>query len=178
MKPDKQFPVKRIGNEKNPKLVILLYNPGGNPNYYKMFPWYTMHLDKGRYKESGMAFSDVRQYCEWWNDILVATEEAGIKNSEILALEYYKYPTPTSDEIPKKEKWDSNAIMALEENKKILRKFMDKKDVLIFGWFWKMWVEEVPGLNSCDNFKKSEQPRGRHPKIKELKEWLVKRRGE
>ncbi len=54
------LPVKRIGNEINPKLIILLENPGSNPAHMKWSSEYTMKLDNV-YKDSGMSFSNVKQ---------------------------------------------------------------------------------------------------------------------
>ena len=61
------LPVKRYGNERNPKLVILLCNPGDDPIKYERLPDYTMYL-KGEYKDAGLSLDIACKYNGWWDD--------------------------------------------------------------------------------------------------------------
>ena len=171
---DKMFPVKRIGNEKNPKILILLSNPGGNPKNYKRLPEYVMDKD-GVYKDANMCMSDSREYVEWWDNVLTITDKYGIKESEVLALECYPYHTVGSADIPKYKNWDKYSTEALEENKKLLEKFINQ-NVLVFGYYWGNWVREVKDLESYRNFYKSKNTMGQAGKIKELEEFLKKQK--
>ena len=120
-KPNCILPVKRTGNQKNPKLIILLSNPGGNPDWPKRLPEYAMDAD-GEYHDADMDLSVCRDYNEWFDDIITIAARYGIKPSQILILEYYPYHTVRSaDFIQNPNKWNSYARDALTENVAILR---------------------------------------------------------
>ncbi len=140
--------IERIGNEANPKLIILLENPGSDAEFIKRAPEYTMKRD-GVYKASEGEFKIEREYCEWWDKLLKITD-LKIKDTEILALEYYPYAT-SKDKKTKKEEiygtkkkpaiWDDCAEQSLKKNIELLSKFM-KQNLPIFvyynsGWFSK-----------------------------------------
>ena len=167
-----RFPVKRIGNEKLPKLVMLLCNPGRNPEYYKRLSDYTMSLD-GVYKDAGNKFSVVRQYEEWWYKVLQITDAFGVSDTKILALEYYPYHTESSADIPKYDEWDDYAKSALNENIKILEHCINK-NIPIFGYYHGNWMRLKPVkelLRNYSEFYKSKNCQGQALKLKDL--WSV-----
>lgn len=168
-----RFPVKRIGNERSPKLVILLCNPGKKPKHYKRLSDYTMSLD-GCYMDAGNKFSVVREYEEWWDGVLTITDAFGIPDTKILALEFYPYHTESSADIPKYNQWDDYAKSALNENIKILEKCVSK-NIPIFGYYHGNWMglERVKELlRSYPGFYKSKNCKGPAPKLKELRNFL------
>lgn len=168
-----RFPVKCIGNEKSPKLVILLCNPGGNPEYYKRLSDYTMHLD-GCYKDACNKFSIVRQYEYWWDNILEITDEFGISDKDILALEYYPYHTESSIYIPKYNQWDDYAKAALDENMEILKRCA-AKNIPLFGYYHGNWMRQECAkglLKNYPNFYKSRNCQGQALKLKDLRTFL------
>ncbi|MCM1294025.1 MAG: hypothetical protein NC311_00485 [Muribaculaceae bacterium] len=168
------FPVKRIGNEISPKLVILICNPGSNPEYYKRLSDYTMSLD-GVYRDAGNDFSIVRQYEGWWDNILKITDTFGIPDTEILALEYYPYHTESSADIPKYDDWTQYAKDALDENIKILERCINK-NVPVFGYYFGNWMRQKNSakklLQNYSNFYPSQNCRGQAIKLKELRTFL------
>lgn len=170
-----RFPVKRIGNEKSPKLVMLLCNPGRNPEYYKRLSDYTMFLD-GVYADVGNKFSIVRQYEEWWDKILNITDEFDIPDTKILALEYYPYHTETSSDIPKYSQWDDYAKTILNENIKILERCISK-NIPVFGYYPGNWMR-LKGvrdmLRNYPDFYKSRNCQGQAVKLTELQTFLEK----
>ncbi len=145
------YPTKRYGNEKNPKLVILLENSGADPNHIKWNPEYVMAQD-GVYKDAGMTFSVLKEYIKWWHDLSELWKEK-FSDEDVLVLEYYPYPTdrnnkrkeiyPTKNE----QQWNKYAKQALKENVTLLKKAMSKK-VPIFVYYQAGWLEEVPDLKS------------------------------
>jgi len=148
------LPIKRIGNEKNPKLIILLENPACDIDFIKRNPEYTMFKD-GVYKDSGVMFGIEREYCKWWDDLLKITD-LKLKDSEILALEYYPYGTSKDNKIKYQEIygtkkktaiWDGYAIRAQQENIKLLKKFMKQK-VPVFVYYNAGWFDKVSELRS------------------------------
>lgn len=150
------FPVSRIGNEKNPKLVILLTNPGRNPENINEIAESKMGFaDKYHDSISGMKFSEYRTKCPWWDNLLKVAEEFGITDKEVLSLEYYMYHTLTSGAIPSQSKWQTNAIEQLQENKKILTKLMNKGNVLIFAYYFSRWEKEMPQLSTYPKYTRS-----------------------
>lgn len=175
-----RFPIKRIGNEKSPKLVILLCNPGRNPEYYKRLSDYTMYLD-GCYKDAGNKFSIVRQYEEWWDSVLKVTDAYGVSDKDILALEYYPYHTESSVDIPKYNQWNDYSKSTLDENVKILEQCV-KKNIPIFGYYHGNWgrLERVKELlKNYPNFYKSRNCQGQALKLKDLRDFMeqLKQRG-
>ena len=175
-----RFPVKRIGNEKSPKLVMLLCNPGRNPEYYKRLSDYTMSLD-GCYKDAGNKFSIVRQYEEWWDSVLKITDDYGFSDKEILALEYYPYHTESSIDIPKYSQWDDYAKSTLDENVNIFVRCASK-NIPIFGYYHGNWgrLERVKELlRNYPNFYKSRNCQGQAVKLKDLRDFMeqLKQRG-
>ncbi|MDE6481410.1 MAG: hypothetical protein K2L25_01140 [Alphaproteobacteria bacterium] len=169
MKNKNGFRVSRIGNERTPRLIILLCNPGGNPKWPRRFPEYAMDKD-GCYKQIGMNFSQVREYCEWWDNVLNVTDKY-VKDSDILALEYYPYHTPgMCKETNNKALWDDFAKNSLEQNKKLLQKHMGN-GVPVFGYYWGNWLKEnIPGLTKyC---YQSKNTRGQASKLHDLKDFL------
>ena len=166
-----EHPVSRIGNERNPRLIILLLNPAGCPEYYLRFPEYTMRKDKV-YKPKGMHFCDVRKYCEWWDKVLYVTDEY-IDDSDVLALEYYPYHTPGAcSETNNKSKWNDFAHTCLAENKDLLKKHI-ANGVPVFGYYWGNWFNEkdIPELSKCLHFKSKGW---QSQKLKDLKNFMDK----
>ena len=174
----KIFPVSRVGNEKSPRLVVLLCNPGGDPKYYKRLDEYPMNQD-GIYKSSGMNLHKCREYCEWWDNFLNKTDKFGIKDTEILALEYYPYHSPNVNSS-KDWIWDEFAIQSLAQNKKLLLKHI-AHGVPVFGYYYGLWVSKkdkelynaLSQLNDVQ-FHKSKNARGQPAKLKDLENWLSK----
>lgn len=158
-----RFLVKRIGNEISPELVILVCNPGRNPEYYKRLSDYTMSLD-GVYLDAGNDFSIVRQYEEWWDNILQITDAFGVSDTEILALEYYPYHTESSADIPKYDDWTQYAKDALVENIKILERCINK-NVPVFGYYFGNWMRPKNSakelLKNYPNFIKAKIAKGK-----------------
>lgn len=95
------FPISRLGNEVNPKLVILLENPNSNPNHIKVNPEYAMSLD-GVFAIKGMPISLVKEYDSWWLK-LSKVWEGYLNDDDILALEYYPYATFDDEKLKEKE---------------------------------------------------------------------------
>ncbi len=166
---ENSFPVSRIGNEHAPRLILLLCNPGGDSKWPRRLPEYAMDKD-GCYKPTGMNFSQVREYCQWWDNVLNVTDEY-VKDSDVLALEYYPYHTPRAvRETSDKSLWDDFAKNSLEQNKKLLQKHM-ANGVPVFGYYWGNWLkEDIPGLAEC--CYKSRNTRGQASKLHDLKEFL------
>lgn len=168
-----RFPVKRIGNENAPKLVILLCNPGSNPEYYKRLSDYTMYLD-GVYKDAGNKLSVVRQYEEWWDKLLNVTDQFGLSDSQILALEFYPYHTEGSEDIPPYNQWTKYAKDTLCENIKILEKCVEK-NIPVFGYYHGNWTrlkETKDLLRNYPLFRKSPNCQGQAIKLRSLEEFL------
>ena len=167
-----QLPVKRIGNEVNPKLVILLCNPGGNPDLYKRLPEYAMKVDSV-YKDTQMSLNVIKQYSDWFDDILNVISQHGLKPDELLFLEYYPYHTVASGGFNHNQnKWDDDAKTALRENIEILKKHMSS-GVPIFGYYCGDWKRVVPELKKYE--PKHLSTKGwKKTKIKELNNFLSK----
>ena len=127
------YPVVREGNAKNPKLVILLCNPGGDQTDEESHPEYHMHQD-GVYKDIGMKISDLRKYCPWWEKLLTKIESDKLTDQDILCLEYYPYPSPDGSYIPEFSKWDAYAQKANAENAELIKNFI-KQGVIIYGFY-------------------------------------------
>ncbi len=161
-----KFPVKRIGNERNPEIIILLSNPAGNPEKSKQFPEYTMSRDGG-YSEIGMDLKIFREYCQWWDRLLTVTDDFDISPSSVLAIEYYPYHTTSSNEIPPRCNWTKFAAAALDENIKIIKKFQ-ARGIPVFGYYWGEWQWLI------DGFYKSLPCRGPYGKMAELEKFLKK----
>jgi hypothetical protein len=173
--PDKNkfcYPVSRIGNAKNPKLIILLCNPGGSTEYYKMLGEYVMDKDH-KYSAKEMKFKYSRQYIQWWNEILQITDKYKVKDSEILALEYYPYHTRKFDEresndIPKSRK--KFVQESLKENTEILKQGIENK-IPIFGYYHGCWTKHFPDLSDYEKLYKCKE-RWKSSKLKELETFL------
>ena len=128
-----EYPVVREGNAKNPKLVILLCNPGGDSTDAESHPEYYMNQD-GVYKDIGMKISDLRKYCPWWEKLLTKIESDKLTDQDILCLEYYPYPSPNGSYIPDFSKWDAYAKKANAENAELIKNFV-KQGVIIYGFY-------------------------------------------
>lgn len=142
------LPIKRIGNEKNPKLIIFLENPGSNPNQLKWSSEYTMYLDKV-YKDCGMSFSIVKEYEKWWFELSqIWLKASKFADKDVLSMEFYPYST--HPEGKRKEiylnPWNDYAQNSLKENRFLLMKFM-KKTLPIFVYYKSNWLKSVPELN-------------------------------
>ena len=164
------FPMARIGNTKNPVLIILLENQNSDPEHCKFNPEYTMKVeDKFKPKASTdynehMDFKTVIEYDKWWFDLSQywIDSDLQITNSEVLALEYYPYATI----YEKKEneiynvKWEGNneyAIKSLEINKSILANAL-RLNIPVFVYYKAGWYGDR-GVNDIDpilNRKQSE----------------------
>ena len=171
---DNTFPVSRIGNEKSPKLIILLCNPGGDAKYYKRLAEYSMDKDDF-YKPIGMNLHIYREYCEWWDNVLKKTDKFGIKDTEILALEYYPYHTKRSNDS-KHWNWDKFAQKSLLKNKELLLKHITN-GVPVFGYYYGFWLNDkdigkaLLKLN-YKQFYKSRNGLGQSLKLKDLENYL------
>jgi len=152
---DYPYPITRLGNEINPKLIILLENPNSNPEHLKMNPEYAMKLD-GVYSNKGLPISIIKEYDIWWFQ-LSKTWAGFINNDDVLALEYYPYATFEDENLKHKEiypgkndkKWNDFALNALEENKVLILKFIDLK-IPIFVYYKSGWMSEIKELNEYD----------------------------
>ncbi len=158
MPTDFPYPVKRTGNDIDPRLVILLENINSNPDFIFWNPEYVMSKD-GVYFDQGMPIDTVRLYDKWWKELSESWNKDGkFKNSEVLALEYYPYATrkDTKDkEIypgKKDEKWNEYAINALKENIEILKRLM-RDGVYIFVYYKSGWFDKVPELACYEKLK-------------------------
>lgn len=166
------LPVKWFGNEKNPRLVILLCNPGGDPKWPKRLPEYTMQRDDV-YKDSGMSLTECREYNDWWDDFFDVFEKHKLNPADVLLLEFYPYHTVSSHNFSHNpNKWNDYARAALDSNIAILRRHMTQ-GLPIFGYYWADWVRVVPELQDYKRFCKSEGA-WKKQKIKELDEFLSK----
>jgi hypothetical protein len=140
------YPFERIGNEANPKLIILLENPSANCEHLKWNHEYAMFKD-GVYKKSGMDFSVVKEYESWWFE-LAEIWKIKFEDKDILSLEYYPYATnqlSKSKEIyPKSivETWPIEALDALATNVEIIKREM-KKHVPIFIYYKSGWFDII-----------------------------------
>ena len=163
------LPVVRLGNDRNPRLVILLWNPGGNPQWSKRLPEYAMRAD-GCYAPTGMPLDGLQEYNGWWDDFFNVFKQVNLKSSDVLVLEYYPYHTRDVPLIPNYNQWTDYAKNALSENKKLLSKFM-YKNIPVFGYYYSHWLREVPELKEYKLFYKS-RARFKTHKIKELHQFL------
>ena len=163
------LPVKRYGNESNPKLVILLCNPGDNPLKYERLSDYTLYL-KGEYKDAGLSLDIACKYNDWWDDFFDVFKKVKLKSSDVLVLEYYPYHTCDMSLMPNCNQWTDYAKTALSENKKLLQKFMSK-NVPVFGYYYSHWLREVSELKNYKLFYKSRN-RFKKSKCKELYKFL------
>lgn len=166
------LPVKWFGNEKNPRLVILLCNPGGAPKWPKRLPEYAMQKD-GIYKDAGMSLADCQKYNDWCDDFFDVFEEHKLNPADVLLLEFYPYHTVSSRGFSHNpNKWNDDARAALESNIEILRRHM-MQEMPIFGYYWGDWLRAVPELKEYANFYKSKGA-WKKQKIKELDEFLTR----
>lgn len=155
------FPVSRIGNTTNPKMVILLENLASHPDRLTLNPEYFMYL-AGVFKPSidsldknkeHMDFKTVIDYDKWWYDFSYLWEQSTIQlqPDEILALEYYPYATSLhrNPSIRQKEKnkeiyvnqWEGDNKFAKESlvsNLKLLASAIKNK-VPIFVYYKSGW---------------------------------------
>lgn len=172
----KLFPISRLGNEKSPKLIILLCNPGGNIRYYKRLPEYVMDKD-GFYKSSDMNLHIFREYSAWWDKLLKKTD-GYIKDTDILTLEYYPYHTKRSSDY-KHWDWDMLAKKSLTRNKELLLKHI-QNGVPVFGYYHSLWLndddvkQQLLSLEKANLFYKTKNSLGQSVKLKELENWLSK----
>ncbi|MCL2338835.1 MAG: hypothetical protein FWC51_02680 [Proteobacteria bacterium] len=163
------YKVKRSGNDKNPKLVILLLNPGGDPDYPKRLDEYGMDRD-GLYKDSDMSLRYFREYSKWWDDILFITDKY-VKDTDVLALESYPYHSRGGTGVPPYKEWDNYAKSALEENVSILKESI-AKNIPIFIYYRSLWFGKAPELKTYANTNLNKSSQWRHKKLKELELWL------
>ena len=141
--------------------------------YYKEYE-YTMDKD-GCYKPAGMNLHVYREYCAWWDNVLKKTDKFGIKDTDILALEYYPYHTRRSNDS-KHWVWDTFATKSLIKNKELLLKHI-ANGVPVFGYYYGFWLndkdvgKQLSGLNK-KQFCKSRNGLGQSLKLKDLENWL------
>jgi len=186
------FPIGRIGNTKNPVLIILLENQNSDPNNYKLNPEYTMRIagelepkDKENH-DKHMEIETVVKYDKWWFDLSHIWKESvsKISNDEVLALEYYPFATANSDKEKEiyNSKWEDNsyAKKSLEINKEILKNALNY-NIPIFVYYKSGWYEGrdkyaiEPILVQCQSkFISDYKPRGAVPSAirKRLREFL------
>jgi hypothetical protein len=171
------FPVTRIGNEVNPKLIILLENPGSNIEHIKWNPEYAMKVD-GLYQKSGMPFSLVKEYIKWWYELSeIWSEKVNLTDKDVLSLEYYPYPTSKINKEKRgqlnKKNWDDFALNSLDENKDLIKRFI-RLNVPIFVYFQSQWLREVPELETYKYRSLPQKGSFRHQIKKRLKHFLKK----
>ncbi len=171
------YPVTRIGNEVNPKLIILLENPGSNIEHVKWNPEYTMKVD-GVYRESGMSFSVVKEYIKWWYELSEIWSERGtLTDKDVLSLEYYPYPTSKISKEKrrqlKKESWDDYALNSLDENKNLIKRFI-KLNIPIFVYYQSQWLKEIPELKTYKNRSLPQKGSFRYQIKKRLEHFIKK----
>lgn len=168
------LPVKRIGNEINPKLIILLENPGSNPEHMKWSSEYTMKIDNV-YKDSGMSFSIVKQYEKWWFEISeIWSKDNKFDDDEILSLEYFPYATNRGDKQKEiyQNSWNDYAKKSLIENRTLLIKFM-KKSIPIFVYYKSNWFKSLPELNSYNPISIPDKNTYRSGILKRFKKFIA-----
>ncbi len=165
------LPVKRYGNEYNPKLVILLLNPGDSTEFPKRLPDYTMN-NEGVYKDSGNSITVLREYNKWFDDFYTVFINNDLRESDVLMLEYYPYHTANMSEIPNKSDWTKYAKESLIENKELLHKFISQ-NIPVFGYYYSHWVQDIPQLKEYSLFYPSKK-RFKKQKCSELHTFLQK----
>lgn len=144
------FPIGRIGNIKNPKLIILLENQNSHPSHYTINPEYIMKVlgefepkEKYNYNES-LKLETVVKYDRWWFELSQICEQfkSLVNNEEVLALEYYPFATDNSSKEKEiyESKWedDSYAKKSLEVNKMLLKNALNY-NVPIFVYYKSGW---------------------------------------
>lgn len=155
MKNEYKFPLQNEGNIRNPKLVILLNNPGGSCEHIEWLPEYTMNLE-GKYKDSGIKIKDFCKYSQWWHNLIEPIiKQTDFKYNDICGLEFYPYHTKQSNKIPKQEQWDAYAKKCKKDNIKLLKKFI-KQNAFIFGYYYGAWEgdEDIQKDNTIQNLNK------------------------
>lgn len=150
----KKFPVSRIGNSINPKLLILLENSNSDPINLKLNPEYTIWRDKkfenyNRVSHSHLKLSVFIEYDKWWHNLWNYCREHYPKTllvDDILVLEYYPYFTYDDNDKRKrvynktKNDWDQFAKESLEINKHLLKSAMKLK-IPIFIYYKSGWLD-------------------------------------
>ncbi len=186
------FPIGRIGNTKNPALIILLENQNSYPNNYELNPEYTMRI-AGKFKpeerknhDKHMNIDTVVKYDKWWFELsqIWMHQEFNIHNDEVLALEYYPFATANLDKEKEiyKSKWEDNsyAKKSLEINKEILKNALIY-NIPIFVYYKSGWYEgrdkypiEPILVQGQSKFISDYKPRGAVPSAirKRLREFL------
>jgi len=158
------FPVSRIGNAINPKLIILLENQASNPDVITLNPEYVLYL-KNEFKPNinssqknneHMGFDVVIKYDKWWYELskiwLECESKLGL--DDVLSLEYYPYATSADSDHDKrgiekqneiyKYKWDGENKLAkdlLLKNLELLNAALINK-VPIFVYYKSGWYSE------------------------------------
>lgn len=170
-----QYPFESIGNQVNPKLIILLENPGANPYHFKWNSEYAMEKD-GVYSKSGMSLSVVKEYESWWFKLSEIWNKK-FDDNDVLALEFYPYatdPETKRNEIYPKDRqnsWDTLALKSLEKNVKILEREI-KKNTPIFVYYKAGWFDVVPYLNTYPFRSQLTKTSFRHEKLKKFTNFI------
>lgn len=138
------FPVSRIGNAKNPKIVILMNNPGRSPENINEMAESRMNFKNPDDSIDKIIFSEYRKECDWW-DKLLEHFDPYFDDKDILSMEYYMYHTKDSKGVPKKKDWKKEAIEQLEINKSLLYDAMNRK-IPIFAYYYGVWIDECKEL--------------------------------
>lgn len=148
----KNFPVSRIGNTNNPRLIILLENSNSHPEKLKLNPEYTMRLDgvfepMNKEKDEHMDLNTFKEYDKWWDKLWTSClEPCNLKTDDILALEYYPYFTYYKEkgkEIYNKSNYgfeDDYAKKAREKNLRLLVSAIDQ-EIPIFVYYKSGWFD-------------------------------------
>lgn len=151
----KRFPVSRIGNSKNPRVIILLENSNSDPINLELNPEYTLWLDNkftpyNRSSHSHMDLTTFIKYDKWWHTLWNYCTEGEnpnkLEKDDFLVLEFYPYFTKDDTEKRKRvynkknNDWDDFAKQSLEINKKLLESAMKHK-IPIFIYYKSGWLD-------------------------------------
>lgn len=139
-----KYPVKREGNEQNPKLVLLMCNPGGPAEIPTLHAEYAMDKD-GLYHDAGMKISDLNLYCEWWWKLLKKITGPNLAPDDILSLEYYPYHSPDGSTIPPQSKWNEYALRSNRENIELIKRAI-ANGAVIYGFYMSNGWNTMPDV--------------------------------
>lgn len=148
----KRFPVSRIGNIINPKLIILLENSNSDPKHMKSNPEYTIWRDNkfeplDKSLDKHITLDIFIDYDKWWYNLWTYCKDTyeNLEINDILALEYYPYFTENDDDKQrsiyrkKNNGWDAYAIKTQKTNIKLLESAI-KLEIPIFIYYKSGWL--------------------------------------
>lgn len=163
-----QFPVSRIGNVDNPKLVILLENSASHPDYLEFSVEHRMKID-GVFKprppintEENMDFPTILKYDIWWYKFWEVCKKAygDLQKEDILALEFYPYFTRRDEKNNEiygakkyQDKWKGYPEESLKKNIEILNQAI-LEEVPIFVYYKSGWYNDYKHFPYKSNLRK------------------------